>query len=292
MKAEDEDARGQAADWHIALHENPDDAALLAAFEAWRCADDGHRRALEAMTTTVAAIRAIPETIVPPRAGLSIAAIDTAGVGRQAGRRAIGYRHIAGAAIAAGVAFVAVPILQLHLAAEYVSTSGELRTVRLDDGSQVILGADSAVKIDYTARRRSVALLAGQAYFDVAHESTRPFHVIARDMRTTVLGIAFDVRMIGDSTSLSVARGRVRVENDAVVPHLRRDFTIGQSITFDHGSVQVESENPVWSVAGDLGAFCCATAQSRRLSKRCVPGSGKNFTDGQQDWRSTADRLL
>ena len=52
MTAEREQARGEAADWHILLHDTPEDETLRADFRAWLERSDQHRAAWDALGTT------------------------------------------------------------------------------------------------------------------------------------------------------------------------------------------------------------------------------------------------
>jgi transmembrane sensor len=58
-----------------------------------------------------------------------------------------------------------------------VTTAHEVKTQRLEDGSEVSLGADSTLRVQFTDRRRLVQLPHGQATFNVAMDRKRPFVV-------------------------------------------------------------------------------------------------------------------
>jgi transmembrane sensor len=87
--------------------------------------------------------------------------------------------------------------------------AGERGTLKLADGSTVRLSGATRVQVIYAGGRRSARLLAGQAFFDVAHDSARPFTVRARATETRVLGTAFDLDLTQRQVSLSVYRGKV-----------------------------------------------------------------------------------
>jgi len=87
----------------------------------------------------------------------------------------------------------------------------ETRTLSLDDGSRVTVGAHSGVDVAYAPEARRVTLNSGQAYFEVAHDPTRPFIVLAGNAEIRVTGTKFDVTRIGDDVRVSVREGRVEV---------------------------------------------------------------------------------
>jgi transmembrane sensor len=90
----------------------------------------------------------------------------------------------------------------------------EMRDVTLEDGSRVVLDAGSAFAIDYTPERRTVRLLAGQAFFRVAHSSERPFVVKASDVAVTVTGTSFNVGTSNAGVAVAVETGSVSVSRD------------------------------------------------------------------------------
>lgn len=92
------------------------------------------------------------------------------------------------------------------------SDIGQTRRDVLDDGSQLTLGAASAVEVIYTRAERRVLLKQGEAAFEVVRDSDRPFVVDAGAVRVTVLGTRFAVNRLIDRTRVSVDRGRVQVE--------------------------------------------------------------------------------
>lgn len=130
---------------------------------------------------------------------------------------------------------------------EHATQVAEVREHRLPDGSVVTLGAASRISIDFSDEERRVTLLAGEAFFDVETDPTRPFFVEARDSVTRVVGTKFDVRLRSDTVSVSVAEGQVDVarlvrrgaaEIDTIVEPAA-SLVAGQAITLPAVDVQV-----------------------------------------------------
>ncbi len=61
---------------------------------------------------------------------------------------------------------------QLQYPPVYMTKTGELRTLMLDDGSSVALDAESRVRVRFSKQSRDLDL-EGQALFQVAHDSSR-----------------------------------------------------------------------------------------------------------------------
>lgn len=198
--AEDEDrATLEAARWLVALEEEPDDPALQARVAAWRAASPANELA---WTNT--------SDIYGLMAGAASA--QPALMTRRVARRRV-YAGALGLALAACLAFVFGPDLVVRLRADHVTSTAEIRALRLDDGSTVQLGPDSAIEVAYAGDARWVRLLKGEAFFQVTPDPKRPFSVVAGDVQTTVLGTSFNVRIVEAGAEVAVRTGRVRVDN-------------------------------------------------------------------------------
>jgi transmembrane sensor len=86
-----------------------------------------------------------------------------------------------------------------------VTGVGERARIRLGDGSTIVLAARSKLGIpaDFGVHARELET-EGEAYFEVAHDSTLPFIVHARGARTVDLGTAFVVRAYPEDQHVSV----------------------------------------------------------------------------------------
>lgn len=109
-----------------------------------------------------------------------------------------------------------------HVAAEreaesFTTQKGERAMIRLTDGTHVQLNVDSRLTVpaDFGEETREVEL-EGEAFFEVATDSTRPFRVHSKEVVTRVLGTAFDVNAYADEkeTRVMVAEGRVALDSE------------------------------------------------------------------------------
>jgi ferric-dicitrate binding protein FerR (iron transport regulator) len=117
---------------------------------------------------------------------------------------------------------IAVPYLLKRSAEQpevsYSTQAGERIEVTLSDGSQVTLGPASQLHVAAGfGRHARVVELVGQAYFDVVHDSARPFSVRSGGMLIEDIGTKFGVRSYcGDSAvRVAVAHGSVAVVDSA-----------------------------------------------------------------------------
>ncbi len=90
---------------------------------------------------------------------------------------------------------------------------GQITDYVLPDRSQITVAGASAVSIAFTDERRDVALVRGEAYFDVAPDRTRPFVITAGAHQVIVTGTSFNVNYLATANELEVAvvEGTVRV---------------------------------------------------------------------------------
>ena len=94
----------------------------------------------------------------------------------------------------------------------FTTVTGEQRSVPLDDGSVVHLNTASEIRIRFENGERNVDLLRGEAMFQVAHDTNRPFRVYAGDTIAEALGTTFNVYRRDDQTTVAVIEGKVAVE--------------------------------------------------------------------------------
>ncbi|HEU5443733.1 MAG TPA: FecR domain-containing protein [Steroidobacteraceae bacterium] len=126
------------------------------------------------------------------------------------------------AGLAAAVILTAWNLLPALSTQSYRTGPGGLSRIVLADGSVVTMNADTELRVHFTAARRDLTLLRGEAHFSVTHDIHRPFEVHARDRIVVAVGTAFDVRLAsGHGVEVTVTEGRVALLGDGG-PHRRR----------------------------------------------------------------------
>jgi transmembrane sensor len=109
------------------------------------------------------------------------------------------------------------------------TTTGETRQLTMSDGTEIVLGAASSIRLDDQIRRAE--LLAGEAFFDVATDPDKPFEVAAPATQIRVVGTRFDVRTGPTETHVSVSHGIVEVSPAGARSGQARRLTAGQRIS-------------------------------------------------------------
>lgn len=137
-------------------------------------------------------------------------------------------RHAAGAPrhklLRYGVAGLAALVLALvavawrHYSAveqtSYRTAIGELQDISLPDGSVITLSSDSRILVTLSRNERHIELQQGEAFFQVAKNSSRPFVVSAGDHRAIAVGTRYDVRRYASELRIVVTQGVVKLESD------------------------------------------------------------------------------
>lgn len=88
----------------------------------------------------------------------------------------------------------------------------------LADGSQIELNGDAQVRVEFSPAVRRVTIVRGEAHFEVAHDTARPFVVIAGEISVRAVGTAFAVRLAPDDVNVLVTDGRVAVDRATADP--------------------------------------------------------------------------
>lgn len=188
--------------WKLSLDSGsgtPDDRSE---FMRWHAASEEHARAwrqLGAMDQRVgAAAGPARQALVQSRVGLR----------RRIGKVGSG---LAGMFLLGSLlAWVGAPSLApSYWLADQRTATGELRTLRLEDGTLLSLNSHTAVDIDYAGEQRSIVLHQGEISVQTGHQDPRPLLVSTDDGRLRPLGTRFLVRREAKGTRLEVLQASV-----------------------------------------------------------------------------------
>ncbi|MEX0881937.1 MAG: FecR domain-containing protein [Cyclobacteriaceae bacterium] len=105
---------------------------------------------------------------------------------------------------------------------EHKTVPGVKSHLTLSDGSQVILNSGSKLKYvqNFEKDRREVHLK-GEALFNVAKDTQRPFIVNSRGTQTTALGTSFNIKAYyGETLDISLLTGKVAVNREGLIDEL------------------------------------------------------------------------
>jgi len=233
MTVRDEDVLAliarQAADWFVAHRDGSLGAGERQAFDKWLLASPVH---VEEYLGVALIAQALPTAADDPESPLDsilerAGAVDEADVRPlQANiskpqaireRRPVWKRwQFAAAAVLAVVIGGFLRWNADHPAPQRFATGhGEQKAWRLADNSMLRLNTDTAVTVRYRPAERLIEIDRGQAFFEVAHEPTRRFRVVAGATNIMAVGTQFDVYRDRASTVVTVVEGQVTVASDS-----------------------------------------------------------------------------
>jgi transmembrane sensor len=192
----------EAVAWHTRLTSGDIGAAEHAGFDAWCKQSPAHAQAYR----KIESLWQMLDT--PIKAD------------RLRRRKTFKLAHVqrwgAGLAVAASLLFmVSLGMFSDYLRepwADYSTYIGERTSIRLQDGSVAHLNTDTAFDVTWHDKERRIVLFRGEAEFEVAHDSSRPFRVQAGNTVTEALGTRFIVRYADSKGAVTLLEGKVRTE--------------------------------------------------------------------------------
>jgi len=225
------DVADAAAGWLTVLMADEVTAAEREAWQRWRDADPEHERAWQHIEAVTGRFRMLH----PEAAYHSLSPYpDTGEACSPRRRKVLGMLAFSGVA-GLSLLIAARPSFLPYVMADFRTATGEQRTVKLADGSRILLNTASAINVHFDARRRTVQLLAGEVMIETGHGAgkvePRPFVVATQAGEIRALGTRFAVRQNGSGISVTVLDSAVEIR-PADHALLRRKVMAGESITF------------------------------------------------------------
>jgi transmembrane sensor len=253
----------EACDWLIRLREATASEDVLSQWLEWSQADERNATAFTSAQTLWLIAGHLPEE---PESGISDHSPwplpgESAhrGLGSHGAARAgIALASVAVCAVAASVIFLARrPDADESRSATsaFNTTQGQTRTLRLSDGSTVVMGGNSRLIVNMGPSQRRLTVERGESYFKVAYDAKRPFVVFAASVTATAIGTRFDVRANTGRVVVAVEEGTVGLAKIAnVVPAASNEqppldqfkIRMGEEISVDlaHGDTTVTAIDP------------------------------------------------
>jgi transmembrane sensor len=211
----EEERRATAGDWLLRLQSDELDQQELAVWLDWYGTHPANSAAFEGLQSQYEALRGAPTA---QRRALANRLTESDDAPQQQSARPTQWF-----AIAAGTALLslltALALWRLNIAetnrsvhtAAYQTQRAKHEDVRLPDGSTVKLGALSSISLNFTDEARYLVLEGGEAFFEVARDSRRPFIVQVGAVTVRAIGTAFNVRRADARVVVAVSEGAVDV---------------------------------------------------------------------------------
>jgi transmembrane sensor len=269
------DIEAQAALW-LMRNEQSDSQAGGAEFNAWIAADPRHQAAyirLASVWQRTARLR-----LLCPEGGR----VDADLLAKATPQR-FGPWWRFSVAIAASLVIACWWLIRTDAAQTYHTEVGGLAKVVLRDASVVTLNTDTELRVRFTDSRRRVELIRGEAQFTVAHDTGRPFDVIAAGHVVRAVGTQFDVRLDrGESIEVIVVEGKVTLAE-------------GSSVSVIDGKETISAGEAATTQGKKVNVHPVSTAESaRRLAWRTgeVSFQGESLTEAVAEFNRYTHQQL
>ncbi|MDF2901440.1 MAG: anti-FecI sigma factor, FecR [Phenylobacterium sp.] len=176
------------------------------AFQSWLGADARHLQAFAAIEDSMGFIELHAQS--PEWDSLRARAHRP----RPAGVGAVSRRALVGGSLAAAASIAALVALSPGSTQQtFTAKPGERRDVVLSDGSRLALDSGATVEARLGPKARALRLVEGQARFDVAHDTGRPFTVEVGDHLVVATGTAFNIDRAAGRVAITLLQGAVEV---------------------------------------------------------------------------------
>jgi len=262
----DQSVRDEAIAWLTRVQSDAATGEDWTALTDWLEASEAHQAAFETVEVLVSDIDVnageIDAALSPPRRLAAPA---------HSRRRAPDRRRaflLSGLAAAVGVVIVA-PIAWRASEGEvvaYRTGPGEMREIKLADGTHIHLDAASRLTVRLGWRERRVKLGDAVAAFDVAKDPNRPFVIGMGDQQVRVVGTEFNISHYAKTSVVTVRRGVVEVRQPQIGPQPVAVLKAGDELTHVQGAATSHKSavNPNVAFAWSTGRLIC---EERPLSE-------------------------
>ncbi|MEB2648235.1 FecR domain-containing protein [Pseudomonas canadensis] len=236
-----------ATRWYVLLRSGQATAGDWQRYEQWRAADPRHDALCRQLESRLGMFQ------VPQAQGVSGKVVQQA-LEASSSRRHVLQVALAGAGVAVGAALLAKPlgVPLTELTADIRTGTGERRAVTLDDGSELLLNAQSAADIQFDPQRRLIRLREGELLAKVASDRIRPFLIQTDQTRLRAYGNRFLVREREGMGQVVALNGAVEIDGQNGE---RLQLAAGHEVHYDRagfGPVQASSSGATAWVDGFL----------------------------------------
>lgn len=259
-----------AATWYVQLNDGDADTARTQAWQAWLAASPAHAEAWARVEKLQRQWSTVPRQA-------ALAGLGAAQAQRREVLKVLGLLL----AVGGGTWLASEQVPYRALLAQQRTGSGERRSLRLDDGSQLELNVDTALDVRFDAQVRAIQLYRGEILINTARDAARrPFIVHTDNGSVRALGTQFNVRQTAQQTQVGVLQSAVEIRPQRHPDQVLR-LDAGQQAGFDRDVIGRTQTLPADSAAWvqgmlsvndwRLGDFIAELGRYRPGLLRCAP---------------------
>lgn len=146
-------------------------------------------------------------------------------------------RNIAAVILLIGIGSLIYFQMQFKSKSISIQTQKEIKKELLPDGSQIIMNQNSSIQYQFSEEKRIIQLK-GEAFFEVKHDSSKPFIIEVHDLQITDIGTAFLVSENKDQSTvyIGVEEGIIMIES----AENKMELKAGEQAVYDVKSAKLE----------------------------------------------------
>lgn len=191
--------------WKLTLDEGTGSPARRSEFMRWHAASEEHARAWLQL--------GMLDQRVSAAAGPARQALLQSRAHLRKRRAKLGSGAAGLLLLACVLTWIGAPSLSPgYWLADQRTATGEIRTLRLEDGTMLSLNTHSAVDLDFDSGRRLIILRQGEISVETGHDDSRPLVVLTPDGRLRPLGTRFLVSREDQGTRVEVLQAVVALQ--------------------------------------------------------------------------------
>jgi transmembrane sensor len=230
----------EAAEWIVLLSADDESMQTRAQkqFETWKALSPQHQKVAQDIEQYLTSIQQLVQT--PQQKTLTQSALKV-GLHSSKKQKNIGYGGVFAVVLCSVIALGGyLDSYSLgYLVADVRTASGEWTTQVLADGTVLKMSAKSAVNLNFTSQQRTIELVQGEVYLDVAKDPMRPFVVQTDHGQIQALGTAFSVDFDAEATHLKMLHSKVRVTSaNQAVADAQVIVHAGQAVSMNEQGIQ------------------------------------------------------
>lgn len=197
----------QACDWLVVLHSGEMSETEQEQFQQWLAADPQHAAAIEQFSQLSQGLAQLPQPLIPQQILKTHQQLD----------HQLKQHCLYGFMIFMTVAGLLYQLPWAIWQADQHSAMGEVKQLKLEDGTELTLASNSYINIHYDSNHREIELLQGEIYITTGKDPQhRPFKIKTREGQIEALGTQFTVRQQSQSSQLQVYQHAVAVSPQAL----------------------------------------------------------------------------
>ncbi|WOE31505.1 MULTISPECIES: FecR domain-containing protein [unclassified Acinetobacter] len=230
----------EATDWLVILNSGEVSDEQYQQFEQWKQQKPENALAIEKVTTLISSLSELPACLKSESFTSS----------KHKFNQTLKHNTILSLSSLFIISCIVYQLPWTKWQADYHTDVGEIKNLKLNDGSQLTLASNSYINIHFSKNTRMIELVQGEIYIATAHDQQkRPFFVKTEYGQMQALGTEFTVRHENHKTKLNVYQHAVAIHtHDQKTPQvIQQGYRTVFDNTFIAQAIPLKNDRPYWT---------------------------------------------